>query len=867
MFSQDLEKKITVITRNQPLGEVINKIGDEGNIFFSYNPQSLPLDIKVTVKAKNKSIREVLDLVLKKNGITYFITENQVVLKMSRMEGTDKPGEKSLLQGKHTISGYLKDKATGEVLIGVNIYIRDLHLGTTTNGYGFYSLTLPANPYQLIFSYVGYKDVQMNIDLEKDKVATVEMEATSLPIKEIEIRGKNKQEETRNNSLDVFRFSSKTLSQLPGFAGDFDIIKSLQAVPGIISYGDGSSLFYVRGGNSDQNLILIDEAPIYNPSHLFGFFSVLAPDAINEMTVFKGDFPAKYGGRLSSVIDIKARDGNLKRLSFSGNIGPYASALTVEGPIIKDRLSFIVSGRMSTLNWLNNIQTTLKSFNILFYDINAKVNFKLNNNNRFYLTFFYGYDYFGQTNQSTYPTSGMSWTNLASTFRWTHTFSNKLFSNTTLCYSSYQYYLFIDNEQKDVWNSDISGLTFKTDFTWYLNPRNTLHTGVEISNHNSNPGNVSLPNDQTDPSAYPIAKYHSMEYDFYLGNDQLIGKKLSIGYGIRLPVWQDIGPTTVYQFDGYHNFIDSMKVSNLSSYFTYFSPEPRINVRYLLNDLSSLKGSYSRTTQFFQVLSNSVGPFTSLEVWAPSGPNIKPQKSDQFSLGYYTQLFRNRFNFSADLFYNLFYNHIDYKDHADLLFNHLLEGELREGKARSYGIELMLKKTEEKFTGWIGYTYSRTFVQTPEVNDGKEYPAFYDRPNSVCIFLSYTAFRHWSFSANWIYMTGGAITTPVGFFYNNGYSVPIYGDRNNDRLPDYHRLDLSVKWIINKPERRYQHALILTIYNVYGRLNPFSVNFSKIQDGNGDIVVPSNLEGGYDLIPTTISVAGMIPSINYQFKF
>jgi len=358
-----------------------------------------------------------------------------------------------------------------------------------------------------------------------------------------------------------------------------------------------------------------------------------------------------------------------------------------------------------------------------------------------------------------------------------------------------------------------------------------------------------------------------MEYDFYIGNDQSFGKRLSVDYGIRLPVWQDIGPTTVFQFDGYHNFIDSSKISNLSAYATFFEPEPRINVRFLLNDYSSLKANYSRTAQFFQVLSSSVSPFTSLEVWAPSGPNIKPQKSDQFSLGYFTQLFRTNLNFSAEAFYNLFYDHIDYKDHANLLFNHLLEGEIREGKAHAYGLELMVRKSGEKLTGWIGYTYSRTFIQTPEINNGKEYPAFYDRPHNVCIFLSYNAGKHWTFSANWLYMTGGAITTPVGFIYNNGYSIPVYGDRNNDRLPDYHRLDLSVKWILSKPEQRFQHALILTLYNAYGRLNPFSVNFNKIQDGSGNIVVPSNLGGGYDLIPTTISVAGIIPSINYQFRF
>ena len=674
VFSQDLEKKITLIVKKQSLGEVIRKIGDEGKILFSYNPQSLPLDLKITVKARNKTVREVLDLVLKKNGINYFILENQVVLKMNPKDEADKAREKSAVAMKHTISGYLKDKASGEVLIGANVYIRDTHLGTTTNSYGFYSITLPANPYQLVFSYIGYKDFLMIINLEKDEDATIEMETSSVAIKEVVIQSKNKQEETLNSSLGEFRFSAKTLSQLPGFAGNLDIIKSLQAVPGIKSYGDCSSLFYVRGGNSDQNLILIDEAPIYNPSHLFGFFSVLAPDAINEMTVFKGDFPAKYGGRLSSVIDIKARNGNLKRFGFSGNIGPYASELTLEGPIVKDKSSFILSGRISTLNWLNNLHSSLKSFDILFYDVNAKVNFKLNTNNRFYLTFFYGYDRFGQTNEYSYPTSGMSWNNMAGTFRWNHTFSNKVFSNTTLCYSRYQYYLYIDNEQKDVWNSAIYGLTFKTDFTWYLSPKNTLRAGVEITDHNSNPGNVSLPNNQTDPAAYPIAKYHSMEYDFYLGNDQIIGERISVSYGIRLPVWQDLGPTIVYHFDGYHNFIDSSKVSNLSTYSTFFSPEPLINIRFMLNDRSSIKASYSRTTQFFQVLSSSVSPFTSLEVWAPCGPNIKPQKADQVSLGYYTQVFRKKLNFSAEIFYNMFHDHIDYKDHANILFNHLLEG-------------------------------------------------------------------------------------------------------------------------------------------------------------------------------------------------
>jgi hypothetical protein len=864
--AQDLNRKISINFKKQSLPEVISILGKEGNILFSYNPQSLPADIRITIKVKDKSLREVLDAVLKKNGISWFVVENQVVLKVSHDNASAHPPDREAVPGKHTISGYLKDKATGEVLIGANVYVPGTSFGAISNAYGFYSLTLPESRYLIVYSYVGYKDIKRETDLSHDQEATAELEAASLPIKEVEIRDKSHQEELRASGPGEFRFSSTTLAQLPGFAGTLDIIKSLQAVPGIKTYGDGSSLFYVRGGNSDQNMILIDEAPIYNPSHLFGFFSVLAPDAINEMTVFKGDFPAKYGGRLSSVIDIKARNGNLKRFGFSGNIGLYASEATVEGPIVKDKSSFIVSGRISTLNWVNSMMKSQNRFDVLFYDLNGKINFRLGKSDRLFLTFFYGYDKFGQSNESTYPTSGMSWNNMAGTCRWNHSFSNKLFSNTTFIYSRYHYYLYIDNEQKNVWNSAISGLDLKSDFTWYLNPKNTLRAGFEIASHNSDPGNVSLPDNRSDPSVIPIAKYHSMEYDFYLSNDQQIGKRWFLYYGIRLPVWQDMGPTTVYHFDGYHNLIDSTVVSNMTTYATFFSPEPRLNIRFLLNEKSSLKAGYSRNTQFFQVLSNSVSPFTSLEVWAPAGPNIQPQKIDQVSLGYYAQVFRTPLVFSAETYYNMFHNHIDYKDHANLLFNRLLEAELRTGSARSYGIELMLRKTEGSLTGWVGYTWSRTFIHTPEVNNGKEYPAFYDRPNNVCIYVSYALGDHWKFSANWIYMTGGAITTPVGFFYNNGYSVPIYGDRNNDRLPDYHRLDLSVKWTLSRPDNRYQHSLILTLYNAYGRLNPFSVNFNRIQDGDGNLVVPSNLDN-YQLVPTTLSVAGIIPSINYQFKF
>jgi hypothetical protein len=358
-----------------------------------------------------------------------------------------------------------------------------------------------------------------------------------------------------------------------------------------------------------------------------------------------------------------------------------------------------------------------------------------------------------------------------------------------------------------------------------------------------------------------------MEYVLYMSNEQQVGRKWSLRYGFRLPLWQDLGPTNVYYFDANHHVIDTIGYDRGEVYSTAFSPEPRLNVQYQITPVSVIKGSYARTTQFLQLLSNSASPFTSLEVWAPAGPNIAPQTADQVALGFFREIAKRKLTFSVEGYYKWFHNRLDYRDHANLLFNPLIEGELRFGKGYSYGIELMLRKTSGNLTGWIGYTYSRAMVQTPEVNNGDVYPASYDRPHDICVNLCWDDKKHWLLSANWIFMTGGTITAPVGFYYLNGYSIPIYGERNNSRLPDYHRLDLSATCNFSKPGNRFRHSLAVTIYNVYARLNPFSMNFNKMMNDQGEFVVPSNLNGAYELIPTSISVAGMIPSVNYKFRF
>jgi hypothetical protein len=865
--SQNLQQKITLKLTNRTISDALEEITSLTKINFSFNPRDLPVDKIITVEAKNRSVAGILEEVLWPNGIDFLKVESHVVLKPRISPEAHKTKPTARAPSRFTVSGYLRDKHTGEALIGANVYVKATTTGSMTNGYGFFSITLPVSTYPIVFSFMGYKEVQMEINLNENTRLSVEMEESKLEIREVEIIADEHITDIRNAQMSEFRFSPKTLSQLPGFGGDLDIIRALQAVPGIQTFGDGSAHYFVRGGNNDQNQLLIDEVPVYNPSHLFGFFSAFAPDAINSVQIYKGDFPAKFGGRLSSVIDIKAKEGNMKRFGFSGNVGPYASNITLEGPILKDKASFFISGRVSTLNWLNSLPTFNKSFDFQFFDINAKLNFRLNGNNRFFFTFYTGRDVFSRYSSAEVNSMGINWDNLAGTLRWNHVFSNKLFCNTTLNYSRYNYELNLPQEQNGFWNSSISNLTLKTDLAWYLNPQNTIRSGIEVTYHHSNPGNVTPGNGEAPANIPVVAEYHSMEYVFYASDEQRIGRKFSLRYGIRLPVWQDTGPTDVYIFDANHQVIDTLTYGTGEGYYTAFSPEPRLNIQYQLNEQSSVKASYTRTTQFLQTLSNSTSPFTSLEVWAPCGPNIKPQTANQVAAGYFRDLAKSKYTFSVEGYYKWFNNHPDYRDHANLLFNALIEGELRFGKAWSYGVEFMFRKTTGNFTGWIGYTWSRAMIQTPEINNGNTYPALYDRPNNICINLSWDDKKHWMLAANWIFLTGSPVTMPVGFYYNNGSSVPLYGDKNNDRLPDYHRLDLSATYMFSKPGNRYQHSLAITLYNAYGRLNPFSVNFNKMMNDNGDFVVPSNLNGSYNLVPTSISVAGIIPSINYQFRF
>ncbi|MDT8394363.1 MAG: TonB-dependent receptor [Bacteroidales bacterium] len=866
VFSQNLSNRISMQAENITLEKAIKEIEEKTEIFFSYNPEAIHASQTISIHVSNKAVKHVLNNYFLPLGIIYKKVGGHIVLRPLE-EGTDTDPNASVSALSYTLSGYLKDQATGEVLIGAHIYEKSSYTGTSSNAYGFYSLTLPAGEHHIVFSFMGYEKQEEKLALSHDMQLNMELRASALTMKEVEIRGGSDEAFFLNKQISEFRFSSQTLSKMPGITGDKDIIKSLQVVPGVETFGDGSSMFFVRGGNDDQNLILIDEVPMYNTSHLFGFLSVISPDAISDIEVFKGDFPVKYGGRLSSVVDIKTKNGNMKRFGFGGNLGAFTSSLSLEGPIIRDKSSFYVSGRVSTLQWLPQIYFQDQDINIGFFDLNVRLNFKMNDKNRLFGTFYIGNDLLERKTTSSIETYGLGWNNILGALRWNHVFSNTLFSNTTVYLTRYQYLMYLSEDRREYWNSEIANLSLKTDFTWYLNPSNTIGAGLKLSSHKLDAGSISLDNEDL-IDLHDVPEYHCNEFTFYAGNRQKLFHRLILRYGIRLTVWQNLGPTTVYFFDDNNEVIDTFNAQKNAVYQSFTGPEPRFNITYQLSAISSLKAGYSRTTQFLNELNNSISPFTSLSVWVPSGPNIDPQQADQYSLGYFTGLKGNILTFSGETYYKHYYNYIDYAPHANMLYNPLIEGEVRSGEAWSYGIELMLRKPLGRLTGWMGYTFSRVFVKTPEVNQGRVYRAFHDRPHHFTVFASYDTKKRWSFSANWMMMSGAAITTPVGFYDYNGYVAPIYDEKNNDRLPAYHRLDLSATFNLNRNENsQFRHSLSLNIYNAYGHTNPYFISFNRIEDADGDLVVPADHDQPGYRVTTELSVSEVIPSINYQFKF
>ncbi len=754
---------------------------------------------------------------------------------------------------KKTFSGQVKDAGNGELLIGATIFAKGINLGTVSNEYGYFSLSLPPGNYEIDINYLGFEQVSKQIDLTKNRYLVIELKEFSESLQEVEITAERTDRNISSNEMSHVKLQAKSIKKIPAFMGEVDLVKAIQLLPGVQATAEGASGFSVRGGSPDQNLILLDEATVYNASHLMGFFSVFNNDAIKDVKIYKGDIPAAHGGRLASLLDVRMRDGNSKKIAVTGGIGTISTRLTIEGPIFKDKTTFIVSGRRTYADLFLMLSTDekIKDNKLNFYDVNAKVSHTFNKNNRLFLSFYNGKDMFKS------KFSELSFGNRTATARWNHLFNSKLFSNFTFVNSVYNYKLGTPEGGPNsfMWWSKMTDYGVREDLTYYLNPENTIKFGGEFTYHLFEPGTASGIGEESLYNEFKLPNNSALDYAIYISNEQKIGERIQLKYGLRFSVFQNIGPGTMYNFDSSFESIDSTVFPSGDIYNTYFGLEPRLGITYLLTPESSVKANYSRTRQYMQLAQNSTAG-TPLDIWFPASPNVAPQIADQVALGYFRNLNENRLEASVEVYYKWMKNSIDFKDFAEVLLNEKLEGELRFGKSWSYGAEFLLRKNTGKFTGWISYTYSRTYRKFEDINSGKTYPAPYDKPHDFSIVLSYEIHPRLDVAANWVYATGAPVTFPTGRAYYGNLIVPIYSDRNEYRFPDYHRLDISLTW--KKKQRvkdKWNWDINFSVYNAYGRHNTWSINFVQ-DDENPNLTYA---EQTY--------LFSFVPALTFNFKF
>lgn len=770
-------------------------------------------------------------------------------------------------QEKVTVSGIISDISNNETLIGVSVYVKELNVGTYTNEYGFYSLTVPKGNYEIQISYIGFETIVEKLEIKENTKKNYTLKESKQELQEVVITSNIYKNNVKKPEMSVNKLSVNTIKQMPAILGETDLIKSILTLPGVTNAGEGQSGFNVRGGAADQNLVVLDEATIYNTSHLFGFFSVFNTDAIKDIKLYKGGIPSRFGGRVASVLEIYQKDGNSSDFHMNGGIGIISSRLLAEGPIIKNKGSFLFAGRSSYAHLF--LKLTDNKNSAYFYDLNTKLSYKLNENNNLYLSGYFGRDVFS-LNESFVNTYGNSVFNL----RWNHLFSDKLFSNLSLIYSDYYYGLTLDFIGFN-WDSGIKNYNLKYDFKHYVSDKTKFYYGVNAIYHDFNPGKIEPTNSSSGINPDQLAKKYAFEPSAYIDVEQQITDKLSINYGIRYSKFYRLGNEEINIYANnqavtYNSDFDIYEKAtpigtkyygknDIISQFGNF--EPRLSVAYILNDNSSIKASYNRMSQYLHLISNTQSP-TPLDVWAPSDDYLKPQILDQVALGYFTNLNDDNYTLEIETFYKKLKNRLDYIDGADLIANDDIEQVVLNGEARAYGLEILARKNNGKLNGWVSYTLSRSEQRTPGrnsiesgINNGDWYKTGWDKLHNISVTGMYKINEKWSLSSIFSLQSGQPVTYPNGQYEYQGITVPTYGQRNENRLPTYHRLDISATLIPEKNKNRSWYGeWVFGIYNVYSRKNAASISFRQNQDsGNNEAV--------------RLSIFGIVPSVTYNFKF
>lgn len=779
-----------------------------------------------------------------------------------------------MAQQKFTLSGYVKEKNTGEFIIDAIVQVKGQQKGVSTNEYGFFSLTLPAGDYTIVISSFGTKKTEVKVTLDKDQSLTTELEPESNQLEEVEITTTNENQTVQEKPMSMLTVDMKKIKKLPAIFGEVDVLKSISLLPGIQSAGEGNSGFYVRGGAGDQNLILLDEATVYNASHLFGFFSVFNSDAIKDIDVYKGGIPARYGGRLSSLLDVRMKDGNTKKFSGSGGLGLIASRLTFEGPIQKEKSSFIISGRRTYADLFLKFskQEDLKDTRLYFYDLNAKANYQLSERDRIFVS-----GYFGRDVLALAGLFGFDWGNATGTLRWNHVYNPKLFSNLTLIYSNFDYGIKIDLSETQNFkvSSGIDDIGIKADYSYFPANNQTVYFGVNSVYHKFSMGKFEPLRETSIFDKSELPNKYALESSTYIDHKWIVSPRFNIRYGVRGTMFNQLGKTTEYEYywaDQFNLIVtDTLKYESGQVVKTYFGLEPRFAASFSVNENISVKATYDHTYQFLHQVSNSATTLPT-DLWIPSSLNVKPQINDQVAIGYFHRV--KQVDFSVELYRRWLRNQIDFRDNANILFNEKVDAELLYGKGWTYGSEFMVAKNSGKFTGWISYTLAWAWRQIDGINNGEPYHVKNDRRHNLNLVASYQFGERVTLASTFVFATGNAITFPGGKYNFDGETVEYYPARNSYRMPPYNRMDLS---LTIDGKKKYEEKLVgevkvkvekknrlvsswnFSVYNVYMRENAFAIVFEEKKDDNGN---PTG-----KTVAKQVTLFKLIPSITWNFKF
>lgn len=759
----------------------------------------------------------------------------------------------SFSQEKFTVSGVVKDAASGETILGAPIAVTEIPgTGVLTNDYGFYSLTLPKGSYSLVVRYPGYQVITLKVVLDKNQVININLENALSELKEIEITATKENDNVTKSQMGMEKLDIQEVNKLPVLFGEKDILKSIQLMPGVKSAGEGNSGYFVRGGTADQNLILLDEALVYNASHLLGFFSTFNSDAIKDAVLYKGTMPAQYGGRISSVLDIKMNDGNAQQWKVGGGLGLISSRINVEGPIKKNKGSILLTGRRTYadvfLKASNN--EDLNSSQLYFYNLNLKANYQVNDKNRLFLSAYDGRDKLGIA-----ETFGLDWGNTTATLRWNHIINEKWFSNTSFIYSNYSYNIGLSTSTLDLdILSRIRDFNLKQEWQFFASPKHSFKAGFNLVHHTITPGEIDANDSSGIDDSGDFQKKYALENAAFIAGESKLTQNINLSYGVRLSTFNLLGGDgEFYNYSSEGDITDTLFYNRNDIVKTYVVPEPRVSMSYVVNESTSVKAAYTRSSQFLHLISNS-NASNPTDLWIPSSQNVKPQIADQVGLGLFKNIRNNQFEFSVETYYKDMQNQIDYRDGASTQANELVEGELLYGRGRAYGVEFLVKKKKGKLTGWIGYTLSRTEKQIDGINNDEWYVARQDRTHELTVVGVYDLSERLSLSASWIYYTGNAVTFPSGKYSIDGQNYLVYTERNGYRMPAYHRLDLSVT-LYNKKKENFESNWNFSLYNAYGRENAYFISF---RDNDDDPTRTSAYQ-------TTLF--RWVPSVTYNFLF